>query len=61
VLEKWTKEKNFYNLFYRDDDGGADVRREYTQNLPKFENDFREGMEALEKLMREHIEGKKLN
>lgn len=55
------KEKNFYDLFYRDDDGGAEVRREYTQNLPKFKNDFNQGMEMLEKLMREHIEGKKLN
>ena len=52
------KEKNFYDIFSKHHEGT--VREQYTQNLEGFVKGFNDCMKSLEKLMREHIEGKKL-
>ena len=52
------KEGGLYQIFY--DHPDPSVRREYASNLPKFLEKFNEGMNALEGLMREHIEGTRL-
>jgi hypothetical protein len=53
------KEKNYYDIFSKHHE--AEVRRQYTQNLPGFQIDYNTGMETLEKLMRDHIAGVKLS
>jgi hypothetical protein len=53
------KEKNFHDIFAGHPDKLA--RSQYTENLPNLFKDFTDGMAALEKLMREHIDGERLN
>jgi hypothetical protein len=53
------KEKNFYDMFSKHHE--ATVRSQYTQNLPSFLEDFNSGMDALEKAMRGHIDGKRMS
>jgi hypothetical protein len=53
------KEGNFYDMFYSHDD--PEIRRHYTGNVGEFLKKFNDGMDALEKLMREHIEGTRIS
>jgi|GEM_PF-5758357 hypothetical protein len=53
------KEKNFYDIFSKHYE--STVRSQYTKILPGCLDDFNAGMTALEKLMREYIEGKRLS
>jgi hypothetical protein len=52
------KEQNFYDVFSKHHESG--VRSKYTENVQGFLDNFNDGMTTLEKLMREHIEGKRL-
>jgi hypothetical protein len=58
TLKASITEKNLYAVFHDHYDPG--VRSQYSRDLPKLVNEFDSGMEALEKLMREHIHGQKL-
>ena len=59
TLMEAIRECNFYSLFHEHHDPG--VRREYRDNGPKCLEKFNDGMNNLEVLMREHIEGKRLS
>ena len=52
-------EKNLYDMFHDHYDPG--VRAHYSKELPKLVSDYDSGMESLEKLMRGHIDGERLN
>ena len=58
TLNAAINEKNFYDVFSKHHE--ASVQSQYRLNLPGFLDEFSSGMAALEKLMREHIEGKRL-
>jgi len=58
TLAEPIKEKNFYDMRAAHHEHG--VRILYTQDLPGFVERFNQGMDELEALMREHIEGTKL-
>jgi hypothetical protein len=51
-------EKNFYDIFSKHHE--TEVRRQYTDHLPEFMDNFNNGIGTLESMMREHIEGKRL-
>lgn len=51
------KEKNLYDIFFKHHE--ATVRSQYEQDVAQRLKDFQNGMEKLEELMREHIEGMK--
>ena len=59
TLMEANKEGNFYDMFYSHDD--PEIRRHYTGNVGEFLKKFNDGMDALEKLMREHIEGTRIS
>jgi hypothetical protein len=58
TLMEAVRERNFYDLFHRHYE--PEVRREYTKNAPTLLEKFNDGMNNLEVLMREHIEGKRV-
>ena len=55
TLRAAINEKNIHDIFHDHYDPG--VRSQYNSDLPKLVNEFDSGMKALEKLMREHIQG----
>jgi hypothetical protein len=58
TLREVQKEGTSRDLFYGQYD--PQIRRNYTTKVEEFLSKFNEGMSALEILMREHIEGRRL-
>lgn len=59
TLKHAINEKNFFDVFSKHHE--ETVRQQYTDNLPSFAKAFDDGMNQLESLMREHIEGKRVD